>query len=274
MKNKINLTVIIPVHSCEGEKFDEFFKNAIASINGNDVLPEEVLIVVPDDKLIEHLETFDYADLNVHFWPHHNSSDFQTQMNEAVKSVTTPYFSFLEFDDEYSNLWFRNVQKYINEYPEVAVFLPIISDITAQGKYIGYTNEVAWAYEFTDKHGFVDADVLKEYPNFNPDGMVMKTEEFKRIGGYKKNIRLTFNLEFLLRICDQALQVMVIPKIGYQHMNMRPNSLFWNYKHADDNISPAESVFWMETARKEFYYIDDREVTYVPEPITEPIEKV
>jgi hypothetical protein len=100
----------------------------------------------------------------------------------------------------------------------------------------------------------------------------MKTAEFKRIGGYKTKIKLAFNLEFLLRACDQGLPVFVIPKIGYKHINMRPNSLFWNYKHADDKLTPEEVDFWMEQAKKEYYYIDDREVVYVPEQITQPTD--
>jgi hypothetical protein len=65
---------------------------------------------------------------------------------------------------------------------------------------------------------------------------------------------------------------MVIPKIGYQHINMRTNSLFWDYKNGANKLTPEESEFWMEQARKEFYYVDDRSVQYVPK--TSAVEKV
>lgn len=280
MKKKINVTVIIPVHTAKDENFDKYIKNAVASIDANDVLPEKVMFVAPanTENILARISAVTGLDkeYKMEFIVNPGKTDFASQMNYAVSQVTTKYFSFLEFDDEYSKLWFKNADLYMQEYPDVSVFLPIISDTNVKGDYLGYTNETAWAYEFTDKHGYLDAEIMKEYPNFNPDGMIMKTEDFKRIGGYKHNIKLTFNLEFLLRVCDQSLQIMVIPKIGYRHINMRPDSLFWLYKNGDKKIDAKESVFWMETARKEFYYLDDREVTYVPdaEPITEPTEEL
>jgi hypothetical protein len=277
MKDKINVTVIIPIHSCKDENFGNYLKNAITSIASNDVLPEKVLMVLPadSDDILSEISKLNIDELlfelNVERINNTGSSDFASQINFGVSKVETEYFSFLEFDDEYSNLWFHNVAAYMKEYPNVGIFLPIISDVSATGVYLGYTNEVAWAYEFTDKHGYIDHETMKDYPNFNPDGMVMKVAEFKRIGGYKKNFRLTFNLEFLLRSCDQGLPVFVIPKIGYKHVNMRPNSLFWNYKYADDKLAPEETDFWMEAAQKEYYYLDDRPIQYIPNKTTETI---
>jgi hypothetical protein len=270
MTKTTNITVIIPVHSTDCENFDNLFSNALTSISNNDVHPEKVIIVAPP-QLKSKLQGLMLKDMvKTEILENNGKTDFATQINIGVDKVETDYFSFLEFDDEYSDLWFRNAEKYIAEYPEVAIFLPIISDANTENKFLGYTNEIAWAYEFTDKQGYVDKDVLKDYPNFNPDGMVMKVSEFKRIGGYKKNIKLAFNLEFLLRACDHGLQILVVPKIGYKHVNMRPASLFWEYKNGEQGIDSAESEFWMETAQKEFYYTDDRPVTYIPK-LPEPI---
>lgn len=269
MKKKINLTVIIPVHTTEIENFNEFIKNAVDSINQNDVAPEYIMIVAPkkDKNILEEfgaIKSIETSEIKFIFLTNDGPTDFASQMNFAVSKVETEYFSFLEFDDEYSRSWFRNVDKYFAEYPEISAFLPIVSDVNSEKQFLGYTNEIAWAYEFTDKHGIIDADTLKEYPNFNPDGLVMRVADFIRIGGYKPSIKLSFNLEFLLRACDQSAQIMVIPKIGYQHMNMRPESLFWHYKNGDNKLSVEEATFWMETAKKEFYYIDDRKIEYNP----------
>lgn len=293
MKNKSNVTVVIPVHTHKVENFDAMLQNAIQSIANNTVLPKYVVIVVPvngvdGDETILHvsqlinvdfLKIGDFGELDIRVLKNPAGTDFATQMNYAVKWLSedstykaVEHFSFLEFDDEYSKSWFSNVEKYMEQYPEVSAFLPIISDTSEEKKFLGYTNEIAWAYEFTDKQGIIDADTLKEYANFNPDGMVMRVADFNRIGGYKKSIKLAFNLEFLLRACDQSLQFMVIPKIGYQHANMRTNSLFWDYKNGDNKLTPEESEFWMETARKEYYYSDDRPVQYAPKaPATETI---
>ena len=275
MKKKTNITVIIPIHSNASDNFDAYLKSALTSIQDNIVLPEKILIVAPKNKdnIVANASVAaeEFTELDINYIVNEKSSDFATQMNVGVENVKTEYFSFLEFDDEYSKLWFANAEKYIAEFPEVSMFLPIISDASPDNKFLGYTNEIAWAYEFTDKQGYIDAETLKEYPNFNPDGMVMKTADFKKIGGYKKNIKLAFNLEFLLRACDQSLPIMVIPKIGYKHTNMRVNSLFWEYKNGENGLTPMESEFWMEAAQKEFYYTDDRDIKYTPKvapPIT------
>jgi hypothetical protein len=48
---------------------------------------------------------------------------------------------------------------------------------------------------------------------------------------------------------------------------MRPGSLFWEYKNSEMpemRITPEEAKFWMESAKKEFLYTDDRQITYEP----------
>ena len=59
-------------------------------------------------------------------------------------------------------------------------------------KFLGLTNEAAWAFNFSSALGEIDHEVLLEYPNINPDGMVIKTETYKSIGGYKPSMKLTF----------------------------------------------------------------------------------
>ncbi len=276
MKKKADITVIIPIHSAKLENFDKYVKNAFDSIAASRVLPEVVIVVAPDneEKILTRVHTIAGKDfpVKIELLINKGDTDFASQMNYAVKQVDTTFFSFLEFDDEYSSIWFSNVEKYMAEFPEVSAFLPIISDANEEKKFLGYTNEIAWAYEFTDKHGIIDSATLQDYPNFNPDGMVMRVADYLKIGGYKKTIKLSFNLEFLMRACSQALQVMVIPKIGYQHTNMREGSIFWDYKNGDNKLTPEESEFWMEKAKSEYYFTDDRPIIYVPEAIEDEPE--
>ena len=58
---------------------------------------------------------------------------------------------------------------------------------------------------------------------------------------------------------------MVIPKFGYKHMNMRPGSLFWEYKNSTDaniKLEADEGKFWMDVAQKEYFFTEDRNITY------------
>jgi hypothetical protein len=51
---------------------------------------------------------------------------------------------------------------------------------------------------------------------------------------------------------------------------MRLGSIFWNYKFGDNPLSPDEAKFWLEVAKKEYFFIQDREIKYEPELVDEP----
>jgi hypothetical protein len=55
---------------------------------------------------------------------------------------------------------------------------------------------------------------------------------------------------------------MSIPKIGYKHTNLREGSIFWNYKNSDNKLSQDEVKFWLDSAKKEYYFIKDREINF------------
>lgn len=266
MKSK-EVTIILPIHSVKGDTM-EWFKKALNSVEAQQVKPEEVLVVrctCPDVK--GEVENF-IANANYTFpiriIENALSKDFQTQINEAVKHVTTGYFSILELDDEYAVIWFKNVQEHISAYPDVGVFLPIIVETDAAGKFMATTNEAVWASNFSNILGFLDNDALLAFQNFNISGAVIKTELIHKFGGLKKNIRLTFVYEFLLRLTYNDVKIMTLPKFGYRHTNFRPNSHFHDLQNKEnpDFINPDEAKFWIESAKKEFYWVKDREVAY------------
>ena len=58
---------------------------------------------------------------------------------------------------------------------------------------------------------------------------------------------------------------MTVPKVGYKHTNMRPGSLFWEYKNGERlKLEPEVAKFWIDTAKKEYFFKDDRQITYTP----------
>ena len=107
--------------------------------------------------------------------------------------------------------------------------------------------------------GLLDNETLQKVQNFNFDGMVVNKEIFQEHGGLKKHMKLTFTYEFLLRLSYLDVQIMVIPKLGYKHINNRPDSLFDEYKNT---VNVLESKFWVNKAKKEYFFTEDREITY------------
>jgi hypothetical protein len=60
---------------------------------------------------------------------------------------------------------------------------------------------------------------------------------------------------------------MSIPKIGYKHTNLREGSIFWNYKNGDNRLTQDEVKFWIDSAKKEYYFIQDRQIKFDPQTI-------
>lgn len=262
-KIKTDITVVLPVHELANDKDVTLFKGAITSVTSQEVKPDELLIIVPKgSKVSKTLKDFDFGDAKdiVRIVNNPGNSDFQTQINYGVENVKTEWFSFLEFDDEYSNKWFKNVVLYRDAHDDVDIFLPIVVDVSAEdGGFLSLTNEAVWANSFSDELGVLDNNALLAFQNFNIDGMVMRKSTFDDFGGFKSNMKLTFIYEFLLRMTFNDARLFVIPRYGYKHLNLREGSLFSSYK---DEMNPVEANWWLAQAKKEYYFPNERDITY------------
>ena len=256
-----NITIILPIHTLSGE-YNEMLTNALSSVEDfhNDV---KVLIVCPTS-LKKDLKDLSNK-LEIKIVPNKGETDFCSQVNLGIDSCDTEWFSILEIDDEYKPLWLKTMNEYMKTFTDVSVFLPIIKDINEEGEFVSFTNESAWAYGFTERQGFLDNEVLLDFQNYQTSGGLYKTEVIKEHGKFKENIKLTFVYEFLLRLTHNGVRIMTVPKAGYQHVNLREDSLFWKYKNEEKMIlSENEVKFWLDTAKKEFFFKNKRDVNYQP----------
>ena len=110
--------------------------------------------------------------------------------------------------------------------------------------------------------GTLTNETLQDYQNFQTAGSVIKKQVIEDFGGFKPSIKLTFVYELLLRLTYNSVSIMTIPKLGYKHTNMREGSIFWNYKFGEEKILEDEVKFWVQTAKKEFFFVDDRVIKY------------
>lgn len=260
-EEKNNISVILPIHELD-EVTKLLFNNAVSSVKEQKVRPDELVIVVPKGSdVATYVKAYDFGDYkdSVIIAENDGKTDFASQFNYGVSVSTSEWVSLLEFDDEYANIWIKNVVEYKAAHTDVEIFMPIIVDVDTNQGFIGFTNEAVWANSFSSELGYLDNDALLAYQNFNIDGIVMKKSLLEQFGGFKSNIKLTFIYEFLLRMTFKAVKTMVIPKFGYKHMNQRPGSLFSSYK---ETLDPAEARWWLSTAKKEYYHAKDREITF------------
>ena len=152
-------------------------------------------------------------------------------------------------------------------YPEIEVFLPIVVDVDEKAVFAGFTNEATFAANISSEIGMLTNETLQNFQNFQFSGCVFKKETFERFGGLKSNFRLTFNYELFLRLTQNSVKIMSVPRVGYKHMNLREGSIFWNYKNGQNKISEDEARFWIETAKKESFFNVDRDIKYEPQNV-------
>lgn len=252
------ITTIIPVHKFDDEVktlLETSVKSFVETSKNN---PSDLMFVGPKEVLDQvkalNLHEAEYVE-NENAW-------FSAQINAAAKKVKTDYFAILEYDDEFTPIWFNNVMEYILTGDDIAVYLPLTEVFDYQHKEegpIGYVNEAVWASSFSEKLGHFDNECLQDYLIFNTTGGVFRTKDFIEVGGLKESMKLSFWYEFLLRAINKKKDVFVIPKVGYFHVVNRNGSLATEYAQ---NMSDRESEFWVELARKEYLYKTDRKKTY------------
>jgi glycosyltransferase involved in cell wall biosynthesis len=266
MENKISLSVILPIKSAKAKDFDELFGKAINSLKEQKVDFEELVIVhTQEETLITVLDNYDFGNINVTKVLWDKEPNYASQINYGVEQAKGTWVSLLEFDDEYSSIWFKNVKKYSESYPDVQMFLPVVVEVDDKGMFAGFTNEATFAANFTQEMGFLTNETLQDYQNFQTAGSVIKKSVFEDFGGFKPSIKLTFVYEFLLRLSYNSVSIMTIPKLGYKHINMREGSIFWTYKNGENKMLDDEVKFWIQTAKKEYFFTDDRVIKYQSE---------
>lgn len=255
-----NILVIIPLH-----KFDDDVKPLLNDAVNS--VPADIDVVVSASNAIVKDVTEALKDKKNVKVSGNDATDFPTLVNSAVND-DYKWFSILEYDDEYTPIWFSNVKTYIEFKPETSVFLPLEDLVDFNTKeYAGIGNEAPWASSFSNEIGVIDLDCLQNFFEFYLTGGVFNTADWKELGGLKTNIPVYFWYEFLLRLTNKGKGVFVIPKVGYAHYLGRKDSLLENYRAT---ISDEEARYWMNVAKKEYFFIKQREVApYSKEEVKE-----
>jgi len=259
-----NITIIIPVHEFN-EKVKGYLTKALDSIKLQiGVSIPKIKVVYTNSAEEGGILTFlsEYAtssNIQIDSVKNEGKTDFCGQINFGVQNTTTDYFSILEYDDEYSTIYFKNVEKHIAAMPEVGMFLPFTIDVddkTSTPAQI--VNQTIWSKGYVGENGvlgFLNVKSLNDYSFYTIGGSVLKKSEFEAVGGLKSNIKLAFTYEFILRFLENTNKIYSLPKFGYKHIINREGSLFQNYSVL---MPKHERKFWFETAKKECHFWNDR----------------
>lgn len=257
-----DITIILPVHKINDD-FERYFSKALRSVANNTKTYDgklHTMIVCPPE-IYDELsatsksigEEIGYEDISIYI--NDGKTDFCSQVNAAVGHVDTVMFSILEYDDEYTDNWFKMLSKYYYTNEDVSLFLPINVQYNEDRTKWQFCNEIVWASSFSNELGFIDFDCLQNCSVFNLTGGVFNTQDFIKIGMFKPSIKIAFNYEFLLRLTNSKLKAFVVPKEGYSHVIGRKESLTEIY---GNTISEEDISKWFELAMREYPYDEDR----------------
>ena len=248
-----DITIIIPISNLKDGTDVSFIKKALQSIPSN-----MQTIIIGNDNDLNTVASLDVKK-EVKLISNTGSTTLPNQINAAVEHVKTKYFSVLEYDDVFTEKWFKNVETYSNAITEdVICYLPLTEIVDFNtSDIIGYANEAFWASSFSDELGFMDINSLQDYLNINTHGGVFDTDLFKEFGKLKASMKILYWYEFLLRVLYKGKKVFVIPKVGYIHTINKPGS-----EELKDQMDNKEFEWWLDLANKEYFFQQDRNKTY------------
>lgn len=233
MANTKQITVIIPVHEFN-ENVKELLVKAVESVN-KDLC--EIMFVGPNDVLLATKDIYSETIMVVN----NGETDPFNQINKAVLSCVTPYFTVLEFDDTLLPSW-ENVL--VKELGNNTITMSI-NEFIKDGKFTSFGNEIVWDAAFIREDGelgFLTEDELKTFSDFNVTGSVIKTEDFISLGSLKPEFKLFTWYEFLMRVAKNNKPIYIVPRVCYSHTILRDNSFMVNAQKTITNEEANELI--------------------------------
>jgi hypothetical protein len=211
-----------------------------------------------------------------------NFSKVFNDLFNLAKDAEYEAFSIIEIEDSISSNWYGIANTYMQENEEIGFFLPMIRNFQ-NGGLMGLMNEACWAEGIAEEAGKFDMNLLLRFNCANPLGGVYRVsslEEYSeekdgRFYPMKESLKISHYYEFFLRMIYNDIKMMTIPRVGY---DFRVNSV-QEFNHSSSKvpqnitvipeekggITPQEAAFWVDLAKKEHFFDQDRNKVYEPQ---------
>lgn len=206
---------------------------------------------------------------------------FNEGINYAHKNNYT-WVSFVEYDDIVDVKWYSTALKFAEAKTEIDGFLPLTKEVS-NGAFLGYFNEACWVDGYAEVPGIFDLQLMLKFNCMNITGTMFKVQALidkseLKDGIYKpmkESIKIGYTYEFYLRMIYNFLQFYTIIRSGYEHRIDRPTTSvnyfssklprqITSFSGENGGISQEEQSFWLNVAKKEYFYDNDRNIQFVP----------
>lgn len=206
---------------------------------------------------------------------------FNEAFNYAIKNGYE-WFTVIESDDIVSKNYLRYFNAYEQDKKEFDGFLPLLKESAPMG-FAGFLNEACWVEGFAEVAGTFDLNLLLRFNCMNATACAFKVESVKKYseeidGVYKpmkESMKINYVYEFFLRMVYNDLKFFSIPRVGYDHrINKTVDNInYFSSKLPLDTVgkdpkngglTQPEYKFWMDLAKKEYFFDNDRKKAYQP----------
>lgn len=188
------------------------------------------------------------------------------------------FYSIIEQEDTFAIHWIEYAEKYAQE-EDKDVFLPLIRH-TVNGVYHSLINEASWVEGMSEEAGVTDINLLLKFNSINPLGAVYRVSSIKDTSEekdglsfpMKESIKITHSYEFFLRMIYEDLKVRTVPRIGYElkvnnkeAFNPASSKIPQNLNSLPQDkggVSQKEIQFYLDLAKKEYFFEEDRNVVF------------
>lgn len=204
---------------------------------------------------------------------------FNYGINMAIESEYG-YFSIVEPGDIIALNWYKTTAEYFDENKNIDIFLPLIRN-SVNGIFNNLMNEAVWVENLVDEAGKADLNLLTRFNCLIPLGAVYKVSSLREYSEkkedgflypFKESMKISHYYEFFMRMVYNDMKIMTIPRIGYE-FRTKPVETFYHTSTKipfnitqlpveNGGVSAEEGQFWVETAKKEYFFDKDKGKTY------------
>ena len=204
---------------------------------------------------------------------------------QAAQDAGYEFLSFSEPEDVYSTYWIDNALVYAKEKSDIGIFTPIIRNVVF-GAFQGYYNEAPWAEGMAEEAGKYDQNLLLKFNCLSILGAVIRmealteSEDAIEIGDddklypMKRNIKLTSPYEFYLRMVYNDIEIMNVPRLGYEQRIFKRDAYYPTTSKLPQNLvqlpvekggmTQEEAQFWHKKATDAYFIEDDEPIEFIP----------
>lgn len=201
------ISVVVPMYNTN----ENYFKDLVEYMRLQTYINWELCLADGSEVENKELKKYIEIDTRIKYKFLNGNKGIAENTNKAIEMATGEFIGFLDHDDLLSVDCLFEIVKAINENPEVDFI---------------YTDEDKIADDMIRSNPYFKPDFSKETlecNNYITHFSVVKSKLLKKVGGLRKEFNGAQDFDLILRITNEAKNIVHIPKILY-HWRMAQNS--------------------------------------------------